>query len=65
MAPMTAPWERRAFDKALPFAPGDDRRQVDDANRSPESRRTWRPFFNQTNAHNDVFDATCLRGQGK
>lgn len=37
--------------------------QVDDAKRSPESRQTWRPFFNQTNAHNDVFDATCLKGK--
>ena len=37
--------------------------QVDDATRSPESRQIWRPFFNQTNAHNDVFDATCLKGK--
>lgn len=36
--------------------------QVDDAKRSAESRQTWRPFFNQTNAHNDVFDETCLKG---
>jgi len=37
--------------------------QIDDAKRSPESRQTWRPFFNQTNAHNDVFDATCLKAR--
>ena len=37
--------------------------QVDDATRSPESRQIWRPFFDQTNAHNEVFDATCLSGK--
>ena len=35
--------------------------QVDDAKRSPESRRTWRPLFDQLNAHNDVWERMCLR----
>lgn len=35
--------------------------QVDDAKRSPKSRKVWRPLFDQLNAHNDVWDRTCAR----
>lgn len=35
--------------------------QVDDAKRSPDSRKVWRPLFDQLNAHNDVWDRTCAR----
>jgi hypothetical protein len=35
--------------------------QVDDAKRSAESRKVWRPLFDQVNAHNDVWERTCGR----